>query len=80
MRYTKKLVDEVNFYRQFFKKPLLDASNLSTTDVAELLEQIETKLSPENLTMDGELGRAKVAQRSKMLVGARSELEILAAR
>jgi len=30
--------------------------------------------------MDGELSRAKVAQRSKMLVGARGELEILAAR
>lgn len=80
MRYTKKLVEEVNLFRKFFNKPLLDPGDLSKGDVAELLEQIETKLSPENLTMDGELSRAKVAQRSKMLVGARGELEILAAR
>lgn len=80
MRHTKTLVEEVNVFRRLFNEPILDAGNLSKADVALLLEQIESKLSPENLTMDGELSRAKVARRSKMLVGARGELEILAAR
>jgi hypothetical protein len=79
MRYTKKLVDEVNPIRRLFGKPELDASNLTKGDAAELLEQIEAKLSPENLTMDGELSRGKVAQRRKMLEGARGELENIAA-
>ena len=79
MRYTKKLVDEVNFVRLLFGEPALDASNLSKANVDTLLEQIEAKLSPENLTMDGELSRSKVAQRRKMLEGARGELENFAA-
>ena len=79
MRHTKKLVDEINFVRRLFKEAELDASNLTKGDVAMLLEQIEGKLSPENLTMDGELSRSKVAQRRKMLEGARGELENIAA-
>jgi hypothetical protein len=79
MRYTTKLVEDVNRVRRLFNETLLDASNLSRGDVSTLLDQIETKLSPENLTCDGELSRAKVAQRRKMLEGARSELEKIAA-
>lgn len=79
MRYTKKLVDEVNVFRKFFNETPLDAGNLSRADVATLLDQIEAKLSPENLTCDGELSRAKVAQRRKVLEGARGELENIAA-
>jgi len=79
MRYTKKLVDEVNPIRRLFGKPELDAGNLTKDGVSYLLDQIEGKLSPENLTMDGELSRGKVAQRRKMLEGARGELEKIAA-
>ena len=79
MRYTKKLLDEVNPIRRLFGDPELDASNLTKDGVAYLLEQIDSKLSPENLTMDGELSRSKVAQRSKMLMGARGELENITA-
>jgi ATP-dependent protease HslVU (ClpYQ) peptidase subunit len=79
MRYTTKLVEDVNRVRRLFNETLLDAGNLSRGDVATLLDQIETRLSPENLTCDGELSRAKVAQRRKMLEGARSELEKIAA-
>lgn len=79
MRHTTKLIEDVNRVRRLFNETLLDASNLSRADVATLLDQIEAKLSPENLTCDGELSRAKVAQRRKMLEGARGELEKIAA-
>lgn len=50
-----------------FKQPLL-----SLEKPEELLEWIENKLSPENLTCDGEASRSSIQYHSKMLHGLKN--------
>jgi hypothetical protein len=74
-RHLNKYVESKNWIRQMFGDPLLDANNLSSKDVAGLLDSIEGDLSPENLACDGELRGAKLKAKATMLMGARAELQ-----
>ena len=55
----------------------LDMKNLSAQDRRELLDQLESDLSPKILTWDGELRGAKLAKKTKLLNGAKAALEAM---
>ena len=74
MKNLTKYVDQLNFARKLMKQPLLDASNLSRTDIDGICARLSSDFSPENLTHDGELSRAQVQQRVKLLNGVVSDL------
>lgn len=77
MKYLQTYIDQQNRYSVFFKGKTYDASNLSRSDVLDLLDRLEGDLSPENLCCDGELRGKALQQKSKLLYGAKSELEAL---
>ncbi len=57
--------------RLFGNKPL---SLLNAQDRQRIAESIDSELSPENLTCDGELPRSQVQARYRMLTRAAQEL------
>jgi len=73
-RHLEKYVESKNWVRRMFNQQVLDASNLSAQDVRDLLDSIESDLSPENLCCDGELRGAKLKAKHTMLIGAQAEL------
>lgn len=65
-------VDQENKWRAIFgKKPL---SLLNAKDRQEIADDIDCKLSPENLTCDGELSRSQVNAKYRMLTRCAEEL------
>lgn len=77
MKFLPTYVDQQNRYAVFFKGKTYDAYNLSRSDIKDLLDRLECDLSPENLCCDGELRGKALQQKSKLLYGAKSELESL---
>jgi len=66
-------VDQKNSWGKMFgSKPL---SLLNAKDRQRIAESIDSDLSPENLTCDGELSRSVVNARYKMLTRAAQELQ-----
>lgn len=76
-KHLANYVEGKNWVRRMFKQAELDVNNLSAQQVRELLDQIETDLSPEILTCDGELRGAKLKAKQNMILGARKELEAM---
>lgn len=68
-------VETKNWVNRLFKKPELDVDCLTEADVQMLLASIDSDLSPENLTCDGELRGAKLKAKLNMINGAKAELE-----
>jgi hypothetical protein len=65
-------VDQKNRWGKMFgSKPL---SLLNASDRQKIADSIDSDLSPENLTCDGELSRAEVNRRYKALTRAAYEL------
>lgn len=77
MKNLKKYVDQKNIWNELSNRPLLDAKNLTKSQVKDLLISIECDLSPENLTCDGELRGTKLREKERMLLGAKNDLEII---
>ncbi len=66
-------VEQKNEWGKFFKqKPL---SLLSAKDRQEIASAIDSDLSPENLTCDGEMPRSQIQARYRMLTRAAQELQ-----
>ncbi len=66
-------VDGLNRWGKLFgNKPL---SLLNAKDRQKIADRIDSDLSPENLTCDGELPRSQVQQRFQMLTRAAQELK-----
>ncbi len=61
-----------NWGKIFGEKPL---SLMSATDRQKIADSIDSDLSPENLTCDGELPRSQVQQRYRMLTRCAEELK-----
>jgi len=55
--------------------PLIDGDNFTLDDCNQLMESIESDLSPENLTCDGELGDDEVRDRERTLLRTKNQLE-----
>jgi len=65
-------VDQENSWGKVFgKKPL---SLLNAKDRQEIAGRIDSRLSPENLSCDGELSRAETNRRYRMLTRCAEEL------
>lgn len=65
-------VEQKNEWGKFFKQEPL--SLLSAEDRQKIANAIDSDLSPENLTCDGELPRSQVQARYRMLTRAAQEL------
>ena len=71
----QKYVADKNAFNAIFKAPMVSlATAAGRQKVADMLD---SDLSPENLTCDGERPRAQVAARYKMLTKAARELVAL---
>jgi len=75
MKALQNFVDQKNHWNSFFKGPQY---NLNTAkDRQALADMIDSALSPENLTCDGELSRTEVNRRYKELMTAARQLKKL---
>lgn len=70
-------IDQVNFTAKIFGGNVLDINTLTQADVDSLCDKINSDLSPENLTCDGELSRSQVQARFDMLAGSIKELHAM---
>jgi hypothetical protein len=69
----EQYVEQKNSWGKIFgEKPL---SLMSATDRQKIADSIDSDLSPENLTCDGELPRSQVQQRYRMLTRCAEELK-----
>jgi hypothetical protein len=73
MKNLKAYVDQKNRWDMIFGRPAL-VIGLHNQQIAE---SIDSDLSPENLTCDGELSRTAVQQRYRQLTAAARELKEL---
>lgn len=75
MKALQNFVDQKNHWNSFFKGTQY---NLNTAkDRQALADMIDSALSPENLTCDGELSRTEVNRRYKELMTAAKQLKKL---
>lgn len=80
MQHLSSYIARRNLWADIFKRPVLDAKNLTPRQMQDLLSSIEADLSPENLTCDGELRGAALREKERMLNGAMRDLLALAKR
>jgi hypothetical protein len=65
-------VDQENAWERLLKQPEL--SLLNARDRQRIADKIDSQLSPENLSCDGELSRTQINQRYRHLVRCAEEL------
>ena len=75
MKKLEKFVDEKNHWNSFFKGEQYEITTASGRQ--RVADMIDSALSPENLTCDGELPRAEVNRRYKELMTAAKQLKKL---
>lgn len=67
-------VEQENKWAQAFNKKARPLSLLNAADRQKIAESIDCRLSPENLSCDGELSRAEVNRRYRHLTRCAQEL------
>jgi hypothetical protein len=75
MQALQKFVDQKNHWNSFFKGTQYSLN--TAKDRQALADMIDSALSPENLTCDGELPRSEVNRRYKELMTAAKQLKKL---
>ena len=65
-------VDKENAFASIFRAPQLSLQNAQ--DRQRIAQRIDAQLSPENLSCDGELSRAEVNRKYRLLQAAAKEL------
>ena len=75
MKALQNFVDQKNRWNSFFKGPQYTLN--TKADRQALANMIDSALSPENLTCDGELSRTEVNRRYKELMTAAKQLKQL---
>ena len=75
MKALQNFVDQKNHWNSFFKGTQYTLN--TAKDRQALADMIDSALSPENLTCDGELGRTEVNRRYKELMTAAKQLKKL---
>jgi len=75
----KKYIQQQNIMADIFGSPKIDAENITESDLKVLKERVETDLSPENLSCDGELSGEKLRRKSSYLHSVQNEIHDLAA-
>lgn len=76
MKNLKNYVEGINrnCWGKLFSDPVIDLNNLTEEVAQRIFSKIDSDLSPENLCCDGELPRAQVNKKYKMLTSAVKEL------
>lgn len=72
MRSLRAYVEQKNRWNAIFKGRQLDVDN--PADRQAIADMIDSELSPENLTCDGELSRSQVQARYRQLKAAAQDL------
>jgi hypothetical protein len=75
MKNLQQYVDQTNRWGAIFGQTPLDIND--PKDRQKIADKLDSDLSPENLTCDGELSMAKVRVRAKLLNAAVRELKAL---
>ena len=75
MKALQNFVDQKNHWNSFFKGTQYSLN--TAKDRQALADMIDSALSPENLTCDGELSRTEVNKRYKELMTAAKQLKKL---
>lgn len=73
MKALEKFITQKNHWNSFFKGPQYSLN--TAKDRQALADMIDSALSPENLTCDGELSRTEVNRRYKELTTAAKQLK-----
>jgi hypothetical protein len=73
MKTLENFLKQKNHWNSFFKGPQYTLN--SAADRQAVADMIDSALSPENLTCDGELSRAEVNRRYKELMTAARQLK-----
>jgi len=71
----RKYLEQKNAMARIFKQPVYEINYLTAKDAEEIFRGLDGALSPENLSCDGELPRAKVQARYKLYMSAIADLE-----
>jgi hypothetical protein len=75
MKALEKFIEQKNHWNSFFNGPQFEIATAQGRQ--RVADMIDSALSPENLTCDGELGRAEVQRRYKELTTAARQLKKL---
>jgi hypothetical protein len=75
MKALQNYVKQANDWNALFNRGSFDLANES--DRQRLARRIDSELSPENLTMDGELSRSVVSRRYNNLIRVAEQLQKL---
>jgi lipopolysaccharide biosynthesis protein len=75
MQALRKFIDQKNHWNSFFNGEQYEIQTAQGRQ--RVADMIDSALSPENLTCDGELGRAEVQRRYKELMTAARQLRKL---
>ena len=75
MKALQKYIDQKNHWNSIFKGEQYEIATQAGRQ--RLADQIDSALSPENLTCDGELPRAEINRRYKELMTAAKQLKQL---
>ena len=73
MKALETFLKQKNHWNSFFNGPQYSLN--SAAERQKVADMIDSALSPENLTCDGELGRAEVNRRYKELMTAARQLK-----
>ena len=76
-KYLQNFLFAPNYYAKQAGRKVYDVKNLTREDVKVLVDKVETGLSPENLTCDGELTGNTLKLKTEMLNGALRALKKL---
>ena len=75
MKALQTFIDQKNHWNSFFKGPQFEIKTAAGRQ--KVADMIDSALSPENLTCDGELSRTEVSRRYKELMTAAKQLKKL---
>jgi hypothetical protein len=75
MKALQTFIDQKNHWNSFFKGPQFEIKTAAGRQ--KVADMIDSALSPENLTCDGELPRTEVNRRYRELVTAAKQLKKL---
>lgn len=75
MKALQTFIDQKNHWNSFFKGPQYEIKTAAGRQ--KVADMIDSALSPENLTCDGELSRTEVNRRYRELVTAAKQLKKL---
>jgi hypothetical protein len=77
LKNLSKFVENENRMAEYFGGKVIDINAITDEDAQKLWNRLDSNLSPENLTCDGELRGAKLRARYNYFKGAMKELKTL---